>query len=471
MVTMMGLVLRWALPPAKEGLPPGRHGVVVGSAQRLIRGLLAGATAFVLTALSAAPAGAATPRPRADEWWFAPWAISDIWKVTRGAGVTVAVLDSGVNARLPELAGAVLPGGDTTGQGTDGRTDFDKKKDGHGTAMAALIVGQGRGNSGFAGVAPEAKLLPVRVSHAKGATDAARTISDGIRYATDHGAKVINISVAADADQEIDECPALVKSAIADAIRHDVVIVAAAGDEGDAANAPEYPASCPGVLAVGAIDKYAEPWKGTQRQSYVTVAAPGVHVGWVGQSGKYYPDGWGSSQASALTAGGVALIRSANPGMSAREVVQRVTATAKDVGEPGMDSATGYGVIRIYHAMMKNEYPVAANAPNPVFQRFDASQARDGVRPTPTPSVASGEKGGAGRGTVILVAFLAVVVVFLIVFVGMLGRKRTQRLSSPSADVSAPGAHIPRPHTAPTGHPPPHGGRPQFFPPDETGGR
>lgn len=151
-------------------------------------------------------------------------------------------------------------------------------------------------------MAPEAKLLPIRVSHSAGPIDSEQVFSAGIRYATDHGAKVINISLAADADQEIDECPTLVKRAIADAIQHDVVIVAAAGDEGDAANAPEYPASCPGVLAVGAIDKYAEPWKSTQRQSYVTVAAPGVHVGWVGQSGKYYPNGWGSSQASALTA-------------------------------------------------------------------------------------------------------------------------------------------------------------------------
>ncbi|WP_329243999.1 S8 family serine peptidase [Actinoallomurus sp. NBC_01490] len=440
-----------------------------------MRGLLAAAAALALTALSASPAGAVTPRPRADEWWFAPWAISDIWKVTRGAGVTVAVLDSGVNARLPELAGAVLPGGDTTGQNTDGRTDFDKKNDGHGTAMSALIVGQGGGRSGFAGVAPEAKLLPIRVSHSAGPIDSEQVFSAGIRYATDHGAKVINISLAADADQEIDECPTLVKRAIADAIQHDVVIVAAAGDEGDAANAPEYPASCPGVLAVGAIDKYAEPWKSTQRQSYVTVAAPGVHVGWVGQSGKYYPNGWGSSQASALTAGGVALIRSANPRMSAREVVQRITATAKDVGDPGRDSATGYGVIRIYHAMMKNEYPVAASEPNPVFERFDAWQARNGGRPTaaPTPPAASGKQAGAGRaGRIAIVAVLAFVCVLLVSYFRSSHRKEAERRRSQSSSGDpVTDAQTSHPPTAPTGDPSPHVGRPQFLPPDETNGR
>ena len=99
--------------------------------------------------------------------------------------------------------------------------------------MAALIVGQGRGPSGFAGIAPEAKVLPIRATHTGGRIDATRVISDVIRYATDHGAKVVNLSIAADAD--MDQCPAPVASAIADAIRHDVVIVAGAGDEGDGA--------------------------------------------------------------------------------------------------------------------------------------------------------------------------------------------------------------------------------------------
>jgi membrane-anchored mycosin MYCP len=427
-----------------------------------MRCVVAAAAAIGMAVLSASPAGAA-PRPRADEWWFAPWAVSDVWKTTRGAGVTVAELDSGVNARLPELAGAVLPGGDVTGNGTDGRTDFDKAKDGHGTAMAALIVGQGRGGSGFAGIAPEAKLLPIRTTHTAGAIDSPKVISEGIRYATDHGAKVINISVAVDADRETNECPAQVQNAIAWAIRHDVVIVAGAGDEGDRANVPEYPASCPGVLAVGAIDKYSRPWKSTQVQNYVTVAAPGVHVGWVGQSGTYYPNGWGTSQASALTAGGVALIRAANPGMPAREVVQRITATAKDVGEPGRDSATGYGVIRIYRAAMKNEYPVAANAPNPVFERFDAAQGGHSDR-APTSPVADRKKGGAGTATIVAVAVATVVVVVLVVSFGLALRRRARRAQPPQP---------PPPSAAPADRrtpfePPAHGGRPEFLPPEDA---
>jgi type VII secretion-associated serine protease mycosin len=418
-----------------------------------MRCVVAAVAALAVMVLSAVPAGA-TPKPRVDEWWFAPWAVKDIWKTTRGAGVTVAVLDSGVNAQLPELYGAVLRGGDVTGKGTDGRTDFDKKNDGHGTAMSVLIAGRGRGTTGFVGIAPEAKILPIRTTHTGGVINSPQVISDGIRYATDHGAKVINVSLGVDADQEVNECPARVQQAIAHAIQHDVVIVAAAGNEGNSTDLPQYPASCAGVLAVGAIDKYAEPWKNTQRQDYVTVAAPGIQVGWVGQSGTYYPKTWGSSASSALTSGGVALIRAANPQMSAREVVQRITATAKDVGEPGRDSTTGYGVVRIYRAMMKNEYAVAANAPNPVFQRFDAWQGRNSEQatspptsppargddgqatPAPTSPLAEKKPGAADWVTPVVGVILIVAVFGFAVFFGLRLRRKMSR--TPTASQRPP---------------------------------
>ncbi|MDN3359716.1 S8 family serine peptidase [Actinomadura sp. DC4] len=418
--------------------------------------MAAAAAALGLTMLSVTPAGA-LPRPRADEWWFAPWAVKDIWKTTRGAGVTVAVMDSGVNARLPELSGAVLRGGDVTGEDTDGRTDFDKKNDGHGTAMSVVIAGRGGGTTGFAGIAPEAKILPIRTTHTGGVINSPQVIADGIRYAADHGAKVVNISLSVDASRETDQCPAQVETAIAQAIQHDVVIVAAAGDEGDKANLPQYPASCAGVLAVGAIDKYAQPWKGSERQDYVTIAAPGVDVGWVGQSGKYYPKTWGNSASAALISGGVALIRAANPQMPAREVVQRLTATAKDVGEPGRDSVTGYGVARIYHAMMKNTYPVAANAPNPVFERFDRLHGGRSAPPVTAPP--AGKKKSADWATPVIGVILIVAVFAVAVFAG-LRRRRTLNEASRS-----PGPE-PNRRFDPAGSPKP-GGRPDFLPPED----
>jgi type VII secretion-associated serine protease mycosin len=430
-----------------------------------MRCVVAAAAALGLTALSASPAGA-VPRPRADEWWFAPWAVNDIWKTTRGAGVTVAVMDSGVNARLPELSGVVLRGGDVTGKGTDGRTDFDKKNDGHGTAMSVMIAGQGGGATGFVGIAPDAKILPIRTTHTGGVINSPQVIADGIQFATDHGAKVVNISLSVDADQEVDECPAQVQNAIARAIQRDVVIVAAAGDEGDSTNLPQYPASCAGVLAVGAIDKYAQPWKGTQRQNYVTIAAPGVDVGWVGQSGTYYPKTWGNSSSAALVSGGVALIRAANPQMPAREIVQRLTATAKDVGEPGRDSATGYGVPRIYRAMMKNAYPVTASAPNPVFERFDALHGRAGAQPTPAPTTPPAEKKSADWVTPVVGVILIAAVFGGAVFFGLRLRRKMNRAQNPG------GPHGPAPvqnrPSGPAGSPPTPGGRPEFLPPEEV---
>jgi type VII secretion-associated serine protease mycosin len=431
---------------------------------RAARAALALVAALGMVVLSPAPAHA-TPSPASGEWWFAPWAIDDIWPTTTGGGVTVGVLDSGANPKIPELAGAVLPGGDVTGQGSDGRTDFDKEKDGHGTAMAALIAGQGGGRSGFVGLAPGAKILPVRLTHTGGYINSIDVYRDGIRFATDHGARVINLSLGTDGAGYPDACPEPVQQAVAYAIEHDVVVVAASGDEGDTTNAPQYPAACAGVLAVGGVDKYSNPWKGTQIQDYVDVAAPGSEVGWVGQSGTFYPNGWGTSGASALTAGAVALIRSANPDMPAREVVQRLMATAKDIGEPGRDEATGYGIIRIFRAMNKSEYPVPADAPNPTFERLDAWLAANGGATTAStgpalssaqaPSSASvaatGPDNRSGAGWIIVSVVLVVIVFGAAIWAGLAGRRRRARnASAVPPDVAAPSLPDPAGH-APVG--------------------
>ena len=150
---------------------------------------LAGVTGA--TGLVGAPADAAAlPKPRSEEWWFVAWDIQNrVWQLTQGQGVTVAVVDSGVNARLPELRNVVLPGADARHGGTsNGWTDFDKTG-GHGTGMAGLIAGQG-GPSGMVGIAPRAKILPI-------VTDGLVTsIAQGIRDAADRGAQVINVSQA-----------------------------------------------------------------------------------------------------------------------------------------------------------------------------------------------------------------------------------------------------------------------------------
>ncbi|GAA2155382.1 hypothetical protein GCM10009727_63250 [Actinomadura napierensis] len=364
----------------------------------------------------------AAPTPRADEWWFHAWSVQGkVWPLSRGSGVTVAVIDTGVNAKLPELSGAVLPGLDTVGGRTGGQVDFDKP--GHGTAMAALIAGQGGGTTDFTGLAPEAKIMPVRLLD-RSEGDWVTPISQGIKYAVDHGAKVVNMSIG----QQAFQCPEELQDSIGYAIQHDVVLVAPAGNEGPTGNAPEIPARCPGVLTVGAVTKESKAWSGSVPHNYVTLAAPGAQMGAVGKDGTYYPHSQGTSGAAALTSAAIALIRAHNPTMSGRTVVQRLIATAMRIGDKKWNPKTGFGVILVRGAMDPGNYSVSANAPNPVYAAFDkwkASTYRAPSRPLATAKPKTVHSGGVATSTIVAgVAAALLVVGGLITGLLVLSRRR-----------------------------------------------
>jgi subtilisin family serine protease len=402
---------------------------------RSLRLVLSAALIATSSAAMTMPARAASrlaiPSPSSAEWWLSSWGIDKIWPITQGKGVTVAVLDTGVNAKLPGLAGAVVSGGDVTGAGTDGRTDTDTRSGGHGTAMTQLIVGNGRG-TGLVGVAPQAHVLPVTVGNgAATARDFHVRIAKGIQYAVDHGAKVISISQAFPADAYPDLCPTDILASVQYAARHDVVITAATGDNGGVGNSAQAPASCPGVLAVGAVDAAVKPWALTQQVWFTGVAGPGAGIGWIGKDGKYHARSSGTSQATALTAGGLALVRAANPDMSAREIVQRSLATALDSGTPGPDNQTGYGAFRI-HRVMDLSFKVSSTAPNPSYARLDKA----GGKSTPAPSSSTGkpaavkDKSG-GTPTLLLIAIGVGVLLVVLVIALVIARRRPVR---PEAD-------------------------------------
>jgi type VII secretion-associated serine protease mycosin len=300
-----------------------------------------------------------------------------VWRVSTGQGVVVAVLDNGVNAALPELKNAVVSGGDTTGGGTDGRTDLDAGI-GHGTGMAALIAGRG-GGAGAVGMAPGARILPVRALDGTRASGHPEAMGRAIRFAADHGAKIINMSFGRPPESAL-ECEPARQEAIDYALRHDVVLVAAAGNDGVNSNAKAQPAACPGVLAVGVVDRRNRPAAYTQRQPYVAVAAPGV--GSLTKDGYFDRHDGGTSSAAALVSGLAALIRAQHPEMSARDVVRQITATAQDVGPKGRDDQSGAGAIVPLRALKEQ---VAATSPNPVFERWDRSLK---TRPEPTGNAA-----------------------------------------------------------------------------------
>ncbi|MEV5704530.1 S8 family serine peptidase [Actinoallomurus sp. NPDC052274] len=375
------------------------------------------------------PVAGATPQPRAEEWWFSTWDIQKkVWPLSTGRGVTVAVLDTGVNARLADLADVVLPGTDLTGRKDDGRTDFDAEGGGHGTGMTALIAGQG---PTMMGIAPGVRILPVTVYRDNANYALEDTQAKGIRYAVDHGAKVISMSTGDVSPRGPLHCDYYTQDAVDYAIKHDVVLVSAAGNDGDTTNATASPTSCPGVVGVGAVDYQARPWVKTARQPYVVVAAPGVDTGSIGRAG-VFSNASGTSGSTALTAGAVALVRAKFPKMSGREVVQRIIASALDTGPPGVDLQTGYGLLRPYHALTDR---VPANAPNPVYERWDKEQ-QSSATATPSPtssaphSVVAKPHRGSGGSSSILYAVGGIAVLSLVAGIGVfVFRRRRQFLS------------------------------------------
>lgn len=310
--------------------------------------------------------------PRAGEWWFTSWKILPrVWPLTRGAGVTVAVIDTGVQASVPDLRGAVLPGGDFTGHHTNGQTDFNTDGDGHGTMVAVLIAGQGLG-TGMTGVAPEAKILPVTVNAGiSDVTSPPGAMAAAIMYAAKHGAQVIDLSQEYPS-ASASGCDAAEQTAVAYALARDIVVVAAAGDANLTGGGPVEPASCAGVLAVGAVQPDRSVWPHDARQPYVTVVNPGADAISSGRDGKLLPGIGGTRVASALAAGAVALIRSHYPAMPWYQVIQRLVGTALPAGGRVPNDSFGYGIFRLSQAVNATAYPVPTGTPNPVYAKYRA---------------------------------------------------------------------------------------------------
>ena len=318
------------------------------------------AAALLLTgpAVQAAPraqAGLPGPRPGCPPQQgvvapaAAPWAqrelgFASVWKRTTGGGVTVAVVDSGVDAN-PQFGDRVIPGPDLVA-GTKPGIPPGADCVGHGTAVASIIAAAPVPGVSFMGVAPAARILSVKIS----GTDTFPTsvTPQGIMDAVQFGADVINLSLATPDDVQG------LRNAVEYALRHNVVVVAAAGNDigpgGTDANdanqgsGPFYPAAYPGVLAVGAIGPggvlagFSDPY------TPVGVTAPGVNVtsAYPGTFPAAYDAAQnGTSFAAAFVSGVVALVRSAHPGLNAAQVVARIEVTAHGGTSPG----TGHGMV------------------------------------------------------------------------------------------------------------------------------
>ena len=358
------------------------------SAPRASRVLAATGLTALLGVLTALPAAAAPADSVRDDqmWVFNLLNTGPAWDVTEGSGVTVAVIDSGVDSNVSDLTGTVTAGPDYTGLHTSQQNaDWGE----HGTWMASIIAGHGHdgGVDGISGIAPNAKILSIRVIPDK--DDPGYTaynnepeeriqdeLAEGIMTAVKHHAQVISMSIGYSAPSGV------VRNAIGYAYQHGVVLVASSGNSGDndtqhgsqsQGMAPvSFPAEYPGVISVGAVDSNGTPAAFSSGNLSVQVAAPGKGVPAQGRTGLYYTVD-GTSPACALVAGVAALIKSAYPSISPALVTQALTSTAQQTPAGSYDVLTGFGIVNAGAAMTKAAqlmHERAEKSPVPVTAHF-----------------------------------------------------------------------------------------------------
>jgi serine protease len=295
-----------------------------------------GAVGVELDAVAtAADVPAGTDTYRGQQWDFAKIRVADAWQKSTGAGVTVAVIDTGVDASHPDLAGQVLPGIDLVA-GTSG---ISTDPNGHGTHVSGTIAAATGNGVGISGIAAGAKILPIRVLGADGSGYMSDTAT-GIVYAADHGANVVNMSLGATVQLTA------VTNAIAYARSKGVVIVAAAGNSRESGSPVSYPGADPGVIAVAATDSADAIAYYSNQGSYVDVAAPGSNIlSTVPEANGSYASYYGTSMASPHVAAVAALLKGYDNALTPDQIEQAIETSAVDLGTPGKDTDFGYGRI------------------------------------------------------------------------------------------------------------------------------
>jgi len=275
----------------------------------------------------------------AQQWGIFATGADRVWAVTTGLGVTVAVVDSGSGPH-PDLAANLLPGRSfmNSSETQDGN---DVDAGGHGSHVAGIIAAAANNGIGGSGVAPNAKILPIKVLDQAGQGDA-RDVAAGVRFAADSGAKVINLSLGG-----ATESPSLTQ-AIQYANDKGALVVAAAGN-GGATDKPKWPASLDLTIAVTAVDSSKSVTSFDQRGDYIDIAAPGASI--ISTAKGDYVALSGTSMAAGFVAGAAALLFAAEPRISNIQVREILLSTATDIGEQGRDQTFGVGFLNLVAAL------------------------------------------------------------------------------------------------------------------------
>ncbi|WP_432019474.1 type VII secretion-associated serine protease mycosin [Streptomyces sp. 1222.5] len=350
------------------------------------------AGAVVLTAATTVVALPAAPA-RADDgqctfpskpYAGRPWALQrvnldELWAQSTGKNVQVAVIDTGVDIKNPQLTEAVdvskglnlLPAKNSKGEKIErGNKTGTTDTVGHGTRVAGIIAARPAKGTGFVGLAPDATIIPIKQNDAEG-DGTANTLATAIRDAVRAGADVINISQ--DTAHALDPKDSVLKDAVDFAIGQKVVIVASAGNDGLGGNVKvTYPASYPGVLAVAASDRNNERAPFSQSGDFVGVAAPGVDMISTVPGNGHCSDN-GTSFSAPYVAGVAALLKSKYPHWTTRQVVAQIEQTAER-SIPGKDMRVGWGVVDPVRALTAVDpaHPVESPAPEDGVARGEA---------------------------------------------------------------------------------------------------
>lgn len=381
------------------------------------------------------PANAAVEPMRPKQWYLEKWKIEEAWRISQGEGVTVAIIDSGVDATHPDLRGQIA--GEPFGAG-----DVDRPR-GHGTGMASLIAGSGRGlgGQGVIGVAPKAKVVSYNVVAPPDGTDF--PYDKAIRQAADSPVKIISVSKTDGWSPESAEAIAYAQS------RGKLVVAASGNNDGAPGPNPPYPAAYPGVLGVGGYSNGGKLWSKSTTGYWVSVAGPGEDIATACTGPTRYCIGDGTSAATALTSGVAALLWAAHPDYTANQIIRVLIDSANKPPEgPVPNDSYGWGNVSPRNALNWTGDPgprdvnpligkrgnLPSSSPSPQASSAPATGVPS-AQPAPVvpDSIASSDDEGGGSDNVVLVVGALVGgVVVLSGIVAVFIRSRTNRTSTVS---------------------------------------
>jgi hypothetical protein len=368
-------------------------------------------SAAALAALVALPVFSASPALAyaSQEWQLDYLKATQAWTMSQGSGVTVAVIDSGCQP-IPDLSGQLVSGADfSTSSSSTGNGETDQSPDGHGTNMAVDIAGNG---TNVTGLAPQAKILPIRVTDATGFTTAEMVAA--IQFAVSNHAGVINISLGGSGSDPT------IQQALDQAMSANVVVVAASGNE--SSSSVDFPGSTPGVVAVGATDQNGALWPQSNTGAQVALVAPGADI-YADDNNNQQGTSSGTSNSAAFVSAAAALVRSEHPTWTAGQVIRDLISTA----DPGSGQTAGQHSNQFGYGIVDPVKALQASAPsetsNPLLGSSASAPASGAAGASNSPAAtASGSK--SGSGLIIIIVIIALVVLGVGTLIVILAKRR-----------------------------------------------